>query len=1143
MGNISVKQKYDEIRRNVLQHVRRYFIRNILQDTIHFLNILLPLTAGFIIINLLFEVHSVVRELYAAGILIWFLVYTYRKILPSFMQLLKPSESQLIHIAKLMGHANPDVQDALVNYIQISGDKSDSGSEILKKLAINQLLSRIADRNFRNTVRFKDTIRGSGYAALLIGVFCISYLFFPGQMGLAAAKIFVPWKSFQEPIPVALFNRSGNIQLLRNNNATLVGEFSGIKPDRLFLVIKRISGDSLHNKEQIETEKIALSVPVSNHFQYRLDHVRESFTYYFQAGIGLPRFRNRLAQSEEGRVMVKERPRIRNVQVKIVPPTYTGEETRLLPPNNGEITALKGSRASVTIEADKQISRAYIQFSDSAKLPLDVRGHTAGGEFSVLKSLNYHIKIFDADSIDNSEPIEYGIFPLQDELPYAEIKQPGADVDLGDNLNLPLFIEMRDDYGFRGLWVKGVLIRQGSTGDSSQFELKLPYKKLDRGKAFSETNWELTPFYMIPDDYIQYYAEVVDNDAVSGPKSYKTGIFTIRLPSLLDMFTENEKSQEDQLSKVEKTAKETGELKKKLEQINREMKRGQEVNWERKQEIKDQLEKQKESLNELKEVQKKLEDVISDLDEKKMISAETLQKYMELKNMLEELSSPELKEAMKKLEEALQKSNQEEIQKALEKFKFSVDEFEKSIERTYELFKQVQLEQKMDELAKLAEKINEDQGKINEKMSKKGLSQKELDQLKAAQGNTKKNMEFLEQKTQNTSQSYQALMKEKSKMLEQAMDFMTSEKMPQSMSQMQDMLDSGQQNSALQKGQQMKPRLDMLQNMMQMARQQMLQSQKQELADAMQKTMQDLLSVSYKQEDLSKQSRKLNSASSQINDVAKKQDELRQATRQVIGQLVDIGNKTFFLSPQLNQTLSKTMNSMDNAIQQLEDRNPRQAATSQQNAMESFNQALMSMQNSMNQMGQSSSATGFQEYLQQLQQMAGQQGQINQQSMGMLQQSQQGRLQLSADDMARLAAQQEMVRQSLQKLSDQMGNRRDVLGRLGDMGQEMKEIVKKLKEQQLDRKVIERQEKILSRLLDAQKSVREKEYSKKREAEWEKQKIVQSPPALREDMLRKEDRLRKELMQSMQEGYSNEYRELIKLYFEALARHPGQDKN
>jgi hypothetical protein len=346
-----------------------------------------------------------------------------------------------------------------------------------------------------------------------------------------------------------------------------------------------------------------------------------------------------------------------------------------------------------------------------------------------------------------------------------------------------------------------------------------------------------------------------------------------------------------------------------------------------------------------------------------------------------------------------------------------------------------------------------------------------------------------------------------------------------------------QDQNAKQVGERIQSHMEQLQSFLQMARNNLSSEQKQEIAQQMEKTMGDLLATSFDQEKLMKQTKQISTASSQMNNLAKAQMQLRYSTLQIINQLVDISQKTFFLSPQMSQVMSGILMNQQNTIGQLENRNPRGASKSQQQAMAGLNQALLTLQQSMNQMNQASSASGFQEYLQELQKMAGQQGQVNEQTLNLFNLNQrEGRQALSSDALARLAAQQEVVRNSLEKLNEVAGNRRDILGRMDELVGDMEEIIKDLKTQKLDRKVIQRQEAILSRLLDAQKSVREKEYSKKRQAKTGQNVLVKSPPQLREELLRKEDFLRKELMNAIQEGYPAEYREYIRKYFEILTR-------
>ena len=358
---------------------------------------------------------------------------------------------------------------------------------------------------------------------------------------------------------------------------------------------------------------------------------------------------------------------------------------------------------------------------------------------------------------------------------------------------------------------------------------------------------------------------------------------------------------------------------------------------------------------------------------------------------------------------------------------------------------------------------------------------------------------------------------------------------------MQQQLGEQQQESAQQTGLELERNFEMLQSMLQMAKQQLLEQQMNQVADAIQKAMQDVLSASFEQEFLAERSQNLSAASPQINDIARQQSNLLTNAAQIINQLIEIGNQTFFLSPELNQLMAQAYSNMGQSIQQLENRNPRQAAAHQKQAMSNFNSVLLSLQNSMSQMSEAGSPSGLQNFMEQLQKMSGQQGQLNQGSMALFQSSGQGKMQLSLDAMARLAAQQQMIRNSLEQLSEGAGSRRDILGRLDDLGSEMDEVIKELKARKMDRRVIERQERILSRLLDAQKSIREKEYSRKREAERETVRIVKSPPELRWELLQQEDRLRRELMKALEEGYSQEYREYIKNYFEILSRRKIQN--
>jgi hypothetical protein len=135
----------------------------------------------------------------------------------------------------------------------------------------------------------------------------------------------------------------------------------------------------------------------------------------------------------------------------------------------------------------------------------------------------------------------------------------------------------------------------------------------------------------------------------------------------------------------------------------------------------------------------------------------------------------------------------------------------------------------------------------------------------------------------------------------------------------------------------------------------------------------------------------------------------------------------------------------------------------------------------------------------------------------------------------RLAAEQEALRKSLSELEGEFGNRSEILGRLGEMGEEMKKVVDDFERMRIDQSTIDRQKNILSRLLDAEKSLRERDYSKQRRAEVGKDVTRPSPDRLSPEVTRKEESTQDDLSKFMQEAYPKEYEQLIKQYFKALS--------
>ena len=108
-----------------------------------------------------------------------------------------------------------------------------------------------------------------------------------------------------------------------------------------------------------------------------------------------------------------------------------------------------------------------------------------------------------------------------------------------------------------------------------------------------------------------------------------------------------------------------------------------------------------------------------------------------------------------------------------------------------------------------------------------------------------------------------------------------------------------------------------------------------------------------------------------------------------------------------------------------------------------------------------------------------------------------------------------------------------MLGRLDQLGQEMKKVVEDLQKANVNPETIQRQEGILSRMLDAQKSVNRRDYSNKRQSE-QGTDVVRKSPTLPEGFTGDEEGLSEMVRKALDEGYPKQYEKLIRAYFKSI---------
>jgi hypothetical protein len=1112
---------------NILSFQRKHLSFQVIAGAIHFLTFVLIIWLSTFLADSVFYFKTEVRWfiLPLNGVLTLYLLYKY-VITPIIETILLSEKKDLTPITKNIGDHFHTIADRLTNIYQLIQSQPPGSSSSIRQYAIRQFAQKISNINFSKKLLFKNYILPY-YNLLPIFLGSVLLIFMlGGKLSLSAKRILnptgeyaiVPWYEFSvDP---------GNTSLISGKPLEISLTYKGPEVENCIFWFRNQGEQNLQSKVFRKQQSVYL---------LELDNVRKPFEYYVQAIPAFPtEWRDKLI-SQLFTVETLNPPMVNEIQVEIEPPIYTGLPERFLEQNIGDIISYPGTNIKISGLASKNLKNAQIVFSKDEEINCKVQENKFSCSFQIMADKTYYFNLGDYENLMNQDPIEYAITVLADQFPFVEIIEPGEDIEIAADGAVNLVIEGNDDFGFK--------------------TLNLHYQIQGKIKETRDTTWQLVPiqirtahekhfqqpflwnFANLPvsfEDMVQYYVTLTDNDIINGPKKSKSNTYFIRFPSLEQLFDEFDLTQNENLESTEDLARESEELKKDLEEISREMKREKEIDWERKRSLESTIEKQKKIQEKLQKIEEELEQAIKKMENNNLFSPELLEKYRQLQDLFQEIATPELMQAMNELQNALENLDQKSGQKSIEKFKMNQERFKENLERTLALFEKVKLEQELDRMVKMAEQLKKEQSDISEKLQdENSLSKKEQESLRQKEQNQKDLLDRIEKSLTELDKNQSLGEYPKSQNhLEDAKE--TSSNLQNQMQNLMNQLSMGNQSQAGQSSKQSEQQMEQLYANLKKAQDEMTTADKKKIMTKMQKITENLLKLSEKEENLVEDTKSLSNYSDRYPDVAGSQQQILEGMSHVIRDIIDLSHETFFISPQMSKSLGSANGNMRKSLSELENHRKTTAGNFQKQAMAGINESVLSMGQSMEMMSNASSATGFEQYLEQMQKMAGQQGKLNQESLDFFRQNQGSLSMEQQGQLRRMAAEQRALQNSMKNLAGEMQNQSDILGNLDNMAKEMGDVVEDLQELNIDRRTIDRQQQILSRMLDAQKSVREKEYSKKRLAEVGKEYRRKSPndPTNIEDPRMKQ--LSLDLIRALQEGFNPDYEKLIEEYFRAL---------
>ncbi|MVN76223.1 DUF4175 family protein [Hymenobacter sp. HMF4947] len=1047
--------------------------------------------------------------------------------------------------ARQVGELFPQVQDRLLNALQLQGQAR--GNELLLA-SLEQRAGQLQGVSFAQGIDIQQQSKPLWkYVLPPLAVLLLALAFYPALITQSTSHIWHFQRQYSRPAPFDFVLKNKNLRVFKGENFTLEVAVAGkVLPATVSMFIDG-------------AERPLTKVPGhADAFRYTFEQPDQDVAFQL-SGAGFV--------SPEYHLMVLERPDLRDFTVHVAYPPYTGRAAETIR-NGGNLTVPEGSQLRWEFSTAATEALA-LQFSQPAEtVPATRNGDAFVAERRALRSQPYLVQLRNAASL-NRDPISYQLTVVPDAPPTLTVE---AFSDTTSLRFLALGGMAQDDYGLTALRLHYQVRRAGAGGGGSPSVSRALPLPSGVGGTYSYT-WNLATLNLQPGDRLEYVVEALDNDGIHGPKSTRSRPLEFRLPSRHELDKHLASQANSVASQLSSAAKQSKQLERELAQSRDKLKTKRDMSFQDRKQLQDMLEQKQQLDQQVQQMQQKFEQLQLQQNQLDPKSEELAKKAEELKKLMNDLLDPETKKLYDKLQKLLEQQKQPdaEMQKLLAQLENKENTLQKELDRALEMFKQMQFEQKaektadrLEQLAKEEEKLAEqtaqnDKNSPDNKLTKQQQEAKN-DQLAQEQANKRQDFEQLKEDLKDLKQQDKELGDQNG----------LDEQKPDQQQTDQDMQDGEQQLSKNQNqkaSQSQKAAAERLQKMAKKMKDQMSddeQEKAQQNIDDLRDILDNLVTLSFDQEKLMKDFRAVDQTDPRFVQLGQTQRKLRDDAQIIQDSLYALAKREPKIQSFVTREVGEMNGRMDESLNHIRQRDVPRATTTQQQAMTSINNLALMLSDALGQMQQ------------EMQQMQGKgqpqsgggkpgkkkgkggspgagslskmQQQLNQQIQQLSQSGKTGRA--LSQELAKLAGQQQMLRQAMQQLGNMPGGSKpggkdgktggkdgqdkDGQGGAGNAG-EMKKLMEQtetdLVNKRLTEETINRQRQILTRLLEAEKSARERDQDTKREAQAAQNHPPVFPPAFDKYKPAAKDQ-QTDLLRRPQPTFTPYYQQKVSEYFQ-----------
>lgn len=860
--------------------------------------------------------------------------------------------------------------------------------------------------------------------------------------------------------------------------------------------------------------------------------VTKGFTYHVEAGP---------FESARFRVKVVPPPRIAKLTLKYTYPAYTAlpEHVQERPPY--DVSGPVGTKVAVQVESTKPLKGARLTVPGAADLVKGTTPQSWSGSFAIKESGQYSVEITDTDGFKNPSPERYQILAVTDRVPRVLVLEPGRDLSLKSSelTTIPMKLDVTDDYGIRHVKLKAKISQKVEYDYmTSEEEHVIAEPKNAPSKLAQDWVWDLRKRVFQPGDTITYFIEAADHVPGKDGKPDPTHVgvsksYTIKIPFVAEVMAKASEEETEQLGSVEDVAAKQKALEERIDKVMKDVRNQREVGFKEKKELESIVKRQQEIRDKAQGVANKMKETLEALKKNDLVDPGTVKKLSDIQQLFNEVADSKMKENMERLKDMMQqmKMDPDKMQKMMQDF--DKNKYSQQLDRMLKSLKRLKQQQELDRAIRNADELLKKQEELRSDTAQRTQDKRPTQDLAKQQEDLARDTESLVKQLPKLGEQMSNEFKENAEDLNRLSEEAKNQDPTQDMQEASEGLKQNQSQKAYQKQSDATAKLQKMRQSMKEMQEQVKKKQSEVNLAALVSMVANGMKVSAVQE------RVFADASQSANvpelmrkfclDLASREYVVVRGTHRFEKDFEgafpdDVVFKTQFLTQ-----IAQLVEDQNESKRNFEDLRLFSGKQLSERSLSRLNVILVKLMDAIDQLQNQQQGDSAQNFFDQMQKMIESQRKLNQQAQRLKPNEQMSPFQMQM--MQQMAMEQEMIRQGMEKMAQKYDKAKEVLGDMQGLADEMKKVEDSLKKFDRTADARERQERVLTRMLEMEKSIQKQGKSEKREADQAKDFTPIKPPPLSADLMEVRQKLHENLSR---ETYPPQHKKVVEDYFKSF---------